>query len=298
MKNIAPIIQVTLSIFYFISAPENLAASDRENSMFGRTTFYQMDNAPYPDTSRAEGFIRGNDIYPPEIHYSDPSVAVFIPGHFRTENDINLLFYFHGHNNNVRKSLEKFDLRQMVAESERNVILVFPQGPKDSRDSGCGKLEVENGFKNLVIEVLDSLKADGVINQSFVNRILLSGHSGAYLVIGQILKQGGLTDIIKEVYLLDATYAQLVIFENWVSDDPGVRLRSIFTDHLAPENVTLMKNLSRRNVPYKLLAEEVVVAGDLENRILFLHAVNLTHGETVGWLGRFLGSSTLKHYAD
>ncbi len=51
-------------------------------------------------------------------------------------------------------------MREMFATSGKNVIMVFPQGPKNSRGSGCGKLEVENGFANLVGEVLDTLKTE------------------------------------------------------------------------------------------------------------------------------------------
>lgn len=293
MKNIAPIIKGLLLIFILFTLPMILPAGNWEESAIGRTAIFRMENAPYPDSSRADGYTRQDEFYPAEIHYSDPSVAVFIPRKFQSGEAVNLLFYFHGHNNNVRKSLDNFNLRKMVASSEKNVILVFPQGPKDSRDSGCGKLEAENGFTNLVEEILDSLKTEGIIEHQELGRIILSGHSGAYKVIGRILKQGGLTEKISEVYLLDATYGQLNEYLEWVTSDETARLVSIFTDHLALENVILMKWLSRNNMPYLLLAEEEVQPVDLQSRILFLHAENLTHGETVNWLERFLISSSL-----
>ncbi|NQU26869.1 MAG: hypothetical protein HQ528_01130 [Candidatus Marinimicrobia bacterium] len=289
MKNIA-LILYRFSVIFCLQE-FMLLATDWETTSAGKLAIFSMEHAPYPDTSRVDGYTRKDEFYPAAIHYNDQSVAIFVPAGFRPEKSVDLLFYFHGHNNNIRKSLDKFSLREMVFASGKNLILVFPQGPKDARDSGYGKLESIGGFKRLAVEVLDTLKMERVIEHQNLGSVILAGHSGTYRVIGQILKQGGMTDKIREVYLLDATYAQLDIFEDWITSDGKKIFRSIFTDHLAPENVTLMKNLSRQNLPFKLLAEEAVVAGDLENRILFLHAADLSHAETVNWLERFLRNS-------
>lgn len=292
MKNIAPIVYRLIPIFFLLTTA--LSAVEWETTAAGRLAVVSMEYAPYPDTTRAAGYTRQDEFYPPEIHYSDPSVALFVPTGFQAGQAVDLLFYFHGHSNNLRKSLDQFHLREMVQGSGKNVILVFPQGPKDARDSGCGKLESAGGFEQLVAEVLDTLAAAGIISDDKIGTIILSGHSGAYKVIGRILQHGGLAAKISAVYLLDASYGQLDVFIDWVAGDKTVRLRSIFTDHLAPENVTIMKNLSRRDIPFKLLAEESVTAADFKQRVLFLHAANLTHNETVNWLERFLSGSTLR----
>lgn len=281
-------------IFIVLTGLSFVLATDWENSETGRLGYFKMINAPYPDTSRIAGYTRGEEFYPPENHYSDNSVAIFIPAGFQPGKAVDLLFYFHGHNNNLAKSFEKFSLREMVQASGKNVILVFPQGPRDARDSGCGKLEVADGFERLVAEVMDNLKDQAIIDTQPVGRILLSGHSGAYKVIGRILHHGGLTDKISEVYLLDASYGQLDVFNHWMTINE-IRFCSIFTDHLASENVIMMKNLSRLRVKYLLLAEESVTDNDLKNSILFLHAEKLTHAETVRWLEKFLESSRLEN---
>ncbi|MFH1850907.1 MAG: hypothetical protein ABIA75_01040 [Candidatus Neomarinimicrobiota bacterium] len=292
MKNIAPIVYRLIPIFFLLTTA--VSAAEWETTAAGRLAVVSMENAPYPDTSRAAGYTRQDEFYPPEIHYCDPSVALFVPAGFQAGQAVDLLFYFHGHGNNLHQALDQFRLREMVAASGRNVIMVFPQGPKDARDSGCGKLESAGGFERLVAEVLDTLTATGIIAEDKIGTIILSGHSGAYKVIGRILHYGGLTAKISAVYLLDASYGQLDVFTDWVAGDKTVRLRSIFTDHLAPENVTIMKNLSRRGIKFTLLAEESVTAADLKQRVLFLHAANLTHNETVNWLERFLAGSALR----
>ncbi len=295
MKNIAPLIAWMIPIFLFLIPVTTSIAGDWQESGSGKTAVFTMTNAPFPDSSRTEGYQRNDEFYPSDQHYNSPDVAVFIPSGFNPESDVNLLFYFHGHSSSIERSFQKFSLREMVAESEKNLILIFPQGPKNARDSSCGKLERQQGFRKLVNEVLDTLAAENVISRPQVGSIILSGHSGAYKVIGQILHQGGLTDKISEVYLLDATYGQLDIFEYWAGTNQRVILRSVFTDHLAANNVTLMKNLARQNIKYVLLPEEETSAADLETRILFLHAANLDHNQTVSWLGKFLSAGNIKN---
>ena len=128
-------------------------------------------------------------------------MAIFIPKGFEVEKKTDLLFYFHGHGNHLEKSFEKFSLREQIANSGKNVILVFPQGPKDAKDSGLGKLEDPDGLKNLAEEVLDRLQADRKIKTRKLGKVVVCGHSGAFRGIAMCLKQGGLEDYITEVYL-------------------------------------------------------------------------------------------------
>ncbi|MDX1973940.1 MAG: hypothetical protein SFY68_15530, partial [Candidatus Sumerlaeia bacterium] len=157
----------------------------------GQTGFYYLENAPFPHSSRAEGYTRNNVSYPQTLHYSDSTVAVFIPAGFNPRAEVTLLYYFHGHNNNVRNALLEFDLPTMVAESERNVVLVFPEGPVDVPDSSGGKLEEELGLLKLHTELVSQLVDDGKLLDSSVEGIILSGHSGAYKILHNSLAKGG-----------------------------------------------------------------------------------------------------------
>ncbi len=296
MNNLLSPIGLMRFIFIILVITGNLSASDWEITAAGKIAIFPMENAPYPDTSRANGYQRQDEFYPPNIHYSDPSVAVFVPADFKSGDGVNLLFYFHGHGNNLRKSFAKFSLQEMVATSGKNVILVFPQGPRDARDSGCGKLEAEGGFSRLVQEVLDTLLMEGIISNRQIGNIVITGHSGAYKVIGRILFHGGLTDKISEVYLLDASYGQLEVFADWVTKNPDVRFRSIFTDHLAPENTELMEALDKQGVVYQLVTNETASSSDFTQRVLFVHATSLDHGQTVQWLELFLSTGSVAAY--
>ncbi len=76
-----------------------------ESSELGQTAILPMKNAPYPHASRAEGFKIENQFFPRDPHYVDNSVALFIPKGYRPEKRTDLLVYFHGHLNNIRKAL-------------------------------------------------------------------------------------------------------------------------------------------------------------------------------------------------
>ncbi len=265
-----------------------------ETSDLGQTAIVPMNSAPFPHASRADGFKNGDKLFPRDPHYADNSVALFIPKGYHPEKRTDLLVYFHGHLNNVRKAMVDFKLREQVVASGRNVILVFPEGPKDAPDSGGGRLEEKDGLKHLVEEVLDTLVAEKKILGKQLGRVALAGHSGAYRAISCCVEKGGLEDHVGPVCLLDASYAQLDAFADWVARKPDARLFSIFTAHLADENVYLMTHLRKRGVAYELFDEgdatEAVLA---KTRISFVNTRKLNHNQTVQWLERWLRASQL-----
>jgi len=266
------------------SAPAWLKSED------GETTFTQMAAAPYPDESRAEGFKGRTKSFPRDPHYVDSTVALFIPKGFKSGERTDLLVYFHGHNNSVANSLDEFSLRQQIAASGRNLILIFPEGPKNAADSGSGRIEKPNGIKNLVNEALASLKSEKKVPQTTtLGSVTLAGHSGAYKAISFAIETGGLGAYIGEVILLDATYGRLEAYNTWMAANTNARLVSIYTEHLAAENEELMAGLEKAALPF--LAKPDVELSDEEfraNRRVFVSTNLLDHNGTVGMLGRFL----------
>jgi hypothetical protein len=261
---------------------------------FGQTAVFRMQNTPYPHKSRDNGFKIEDKFYPREPHYVDNSVGIFIPKSYQPQQRVDLLIYFHGHYNNVRKAMDEFHLREQVIAAGKSVILVFPQGPKDAGDSGGGKLEEPGGLKRLADEVLDTLDREGRIKSRNLGRVLLAGHSGAYRVISFCLQHGGLEDHISAVCLLDASYDRLDAFVDWAARNPAHRLLSVFTDHLAVENVYMITQLRKRSVAYDLLDDADATDAVLDrSRLLFLHTTRLDHYQTVQWLERWLKASPL-----
>lgn len=274
---------------WFLSFASATVAEVWTQSDLGETATFKMENAPYPHESREEGHVYEGQSYPFDPHYVDNSVAIFIPDGYVAGGETDLLFYFHGWGNSIEKSLEKFSLRKQVVASGKNVILVFPEGPKNTKDSGLGKLEEEDGISKLSTEVIDTLYREKKIPGTNIGKVILSGHSGAYRGIAHALEVGGLDEHVSEVYLLDASYGNLDYFTNWVSRVPAGRLRSVFTEHLVPENTVMMASLSKMREPFELRLESELEDADLaRQRLVFVYTREKSHSETVQLLEVFL----------
>jgi hypothetical protein len=95
----------------------------------------------FPHEKRAQGHTYEGKSYPANLHYSDRTVAIFVPKGFRAGGATDLVFYFHGWRNNVDDTFEKFRVAEQLAASGVNAVLVLAEGPKNAPDSFGGKLE-------------------------------------------------------------------------------------------------------------------------------------------------------------
>ena len=109
----------------------------------------QLTSAPFPHPSRAEGHRYNGQLFAAKEHYADSSVAIFVPKGFRESGKIDFIVHFHGWTNHVERVLDHYKLIEQLTASGRNAVLVVPQGPRDAPDSGGGKLEDADGFKQL-----------------------------------------------------------------------------------------------------------------------------------------------------
>ncbi len=134
-----------------------------------------MKSAPYPHPSRDKGYVYNKVLIPREPHYSDSTVGLFIPRGYRRTPKVKVLVYLHGWSNNVRKAISEYKLREQIAASGQNIILIFPEGPRDATDSGCGKLEDQDGLKHRVVESLATLHAAGKIDRAKIGHMLTAG---------------------------------------------------------------------------------------------------------------------------
>ena len=250
-----------------------------EDSATAEFTVIKMENAPYPHESRENGYTTsGGTVYPKNPHFIDNSVAIIIPKGYEKGPKVDLVYYFHGHLATLEKNIPQYELIDQCTIGCKNAIFILPQGPKDACDSGCGKLDVEGGIKRLTDEVLNFLESEGKITSKELGNVVLMGHSGGYRVIANILDHGGLEKNIKEVYLLDATYALLENYADWLERNRKGRLISIFTAHLADDNCILMADLSRRKIKYTLVTDSSLTLDDLKkNKVLFIFTNVVDH---------------------
>lgn len=250
----------------------------------GELIVAQLAAAPFPHPKRAEGHTYDGRLYPAKEHYSDNTVAVFIPKGFRETGKIDFVVHFHGWKNHVESVLRQYQLVDQLRESGRNVVLVVPQGPRDAPDSFGGKLEDPDGFKLFMAEVMQTLRQKSTLrNKDFaLGQVVLSGHSGGYEVISAILDCGGLTDHVKEVWLFDALYAQSDKFQAWIDRQQG-RFIDIYTEHGGTKARTeeLMAALKQGGKAYFAAKESDLKRAELQtNRLLFIYT-DLPHNDVV-----------------
>lgn len=255
----------------------------------GQLILTQFVSAPFPHPARAGGHKYKDKEYPAAKHYSDSTVAIFVPSGFSETDRVDFVIHFHGWYNTVAGTLKTFRLAEQFIASGKNAVLVLPEGPVNAPDSFGGKLEDPEGFKRFMAELTSALKQRGVFKQGFtVGNIILSGHSGGYRVISAIVDRGGLSANVKEVWLFDALYAETEKFLAWSMRKQG-RLLNLYTDKggTKDDSEAMMELLKQRGTPF-LAAEEAKLTPDelRTNNLVFIHT-DLGHNDVVAKRDQF-----------
>ncbi|HEY8040069.1 MAG TPA: hypothetical protein VIF15_09765 [Polyangiaceae bacterium] len=237
----------------------------------GTTLTLALDHAPFPA---------------PGAWYRDDTVIVFVPAHFRyrEEEGVAALVHFHGHNSAAERAMVAHELREQLADSKQNALLVVPQLAVFAADSSCGKLEAPGGLARLLQEAIAATAREGrttLGDTAFPvdappGTVCLSAHSGGYHAAACSLRGGGVD--VRETYLFDALYADVDVFRDWVAARSGETLHrrhklvSYFTTGGTTEalNAALRVQLDRAGV---LCAHEVQ-EGELSRH-------DLSHAEAV-----------------
>ncbi len=230
----------------------------------------------FPDTGRASGHLYDSVLYTATEHYSDSSVLIITPKHFKANASVDFIFWFHGWNNNIDTAIIKYGLARQFEQSKVNAVLVLAETAKNSPDSYGGKLEQANDFSMLVNDVINKLVKEKFISTKCkAGNILLMGHSGAYRVMAHILDNGNMP--VNEVVLFDALYANTESFIKWLTANSDHRFIDIYTDHggTLDETENMMQQLNAMQSPLDSV-EEPQLTGEMlkSNRIIFIHTTH------------------------
>jgi hypothetical protein len=188
-------------------APRRLKSIARDAR--GTTLTLALDHAPFPA---------------PGAGYRDDSVIVFVPAHYRWRDDdegVAALVHFHGHNTTAERAMEAHELREQLADSKQNALLVVPQLAVMAADSSCGKLEAAGGLERMLREAVDVAAREGRLTlgdtafaaDAPLGTVCVSAHSGGYHAAACGLREGGVD--VRETYLFDALYADVEVFRDW-----------------------------------------------------------------------------------
>jgi hypothetical protein len=236
---------------------------------------FTSSHTSFPDSVRANGYLYDSVLYTASAHYNDSSVLLIIPKRLKTNQKVDLIFWFHGWRNNIDTAAEFYKLTKQFIASKRNAILVLAETARNAPDSYGGKLEQPGMFKALVDDVMNELKKKGFVPfEAEPGNILLAGHSGAFRVIAYILQNGQMP--VQEVFLFDALYSQLDKFLFWLTQDQSHHFIHWYTNHGGGTDEmsdTMMLKLKDRHYDYALIEEGAIKPEIIkDNRILFVHS--------------------------
>jgi len=233
-------------------------------------------NTSFPDTGRMNGHLYDSVLYNLADHYSDSSVIIITPKNLIAKKKVDMIFWFHGWNNNIDSVLVRYGLSRQFGESGTNAVLVLAETAKNSPDSYGGKLEQKNTFKGLANDVLQKLVRMHVISPGCsTGNIVLAGHSGAYRVMVNILQNGYVP--VNEVILFDALYADTDKFLNWLTADNDHRFINLYTNDggTYDETKDMMRQIKNLNIPADSLEETAVTPEMLQkDKIIFIHTLH------------------------
>jgi hypothetical protein len=186
----------------------------------GTTFWLSLEHAPFPA---------------PGAGYRDDTVIVFVPSHYRYDFDddddenegVAALVHFHGHNTTAERAMTAHELREQLADSRQNAVLIVPQLAVMAADSSCGKLETPSGLVRLVAEAIVTTAHEGRSTLGDARfpihaprgTVCVSAHSGGYHAAACCLRDGGLD--LRETYLFDALYSEVETFRDWVTARKG-----------------------------------------------------------------------------
>jgi hypothetical protein len=230
-------------------------------------------NTSFPDTGRIHGHLYSDSLYNTAGHYADSSVIIITPKNFRANKTVEMIFWFHGWNNNIDSALVRYGLSRQFAESGINAVLVLAETARDAPDSYGGRLEQKNIFNKLVNNVLEELVGRHMIaTTARPGNVILAGHSGAYRVMANILQNGNVP--VNEVILFDALYADTDKFLTWLTAAGDHRFIDLYTDNggTFDETKDLMRQVKNLHIPADSLEESALTPTILQNnKIIFIH---------------------------
>jgi hypothetical protein len=259
-------------ILTFFPAVALLAQRDQGYQTLRMTSSFTS----FPDTGRAKAWLDGDSVLEPVAgHYDDSSVLLVIPPGLKRNRKTDLVFWFHGWHNNIDTALQFYGLARQFEAAHCDAVLVLAEAAKNAADSYGGKLKNKGDFSKLTADVMEELKRYGIVPADAVaGHIVLGCHSGGYSAIADILANGQTT--VDEVYLFDALYGRLPVFDGWIRADVRHHFVHWFTNHGGGTDEmsdTLMGQLRDQHIDFSLEEEATLRPAIIsKSRVLFVHS--------------------------
>jgi len=215
--------------------------------------------------------------------FSDDRVLLHIPPGFDPTRPAVMVVYFHGHGASLARDVrDRQRLPQQISAAGANAVLVAPQFAVEAADSSAGKFWEPNGFKRFLDEAavkLAKLYGEPHSASAFANMpIVIVAYSGGFGPTLAVLDRGGVPrSRVRGLVLLDALYAGIDKFGDWIAHNRSAFFVSSYTPHTAHRNADLEHLLDQRSVPYGSQLRR----DHLQGMVAFLPAGPISHRDFV-----------------
>jgi hypothetical protein len=232
------------------------------------TKLVAFDTAPFPyhgaqpgggpflnaggEERRAHRTNRGQILWEDQT-FADNRVLLHIPAGFDPARPSVLVVFFHGWGATLsRDVLARQRVAAQVSASGANAVLIAPQFALDARDSSAGRFWQPGAFRQFLNEAARKLSreyGDPASERTFATApIVLVAYSGGFLPAAYSLQDGGVTDRVRGVVLLDAAYGRLDTFANWTAKARSGFFLSAYTHYTQGHNAELRSMMAARGV--------------------------------------------------
>jgi hypothetical protein len=214
--------------------------------------------------------------------YSDDSVLLHIPPGFDPKRPAVMVVFFHGHGADLARDVrDRQRLPDQVTAAGANAVLVAPQFAVDAADSSAGKFWEPDGFKKFLDEAAQKLAkmyGDPRSAPAFGKMpVVIVAYSGGFGPTLAVLDRGGVGSRLRGLVLLDALYAGIDNFADWIANNRSAFFVSSYTPYTEYHNADLEHLLSERSVPYG----SELKRDHLQGTVTFLPAGDVPHRDFV-----------------
>jgi len=263
-----------------------------------KTSLVDFETAPFPYHGNTPGsdrpFLNAGDeghrghvnfrgrVFWESETYSDDRVLLHIPPGFDPNRPAVMVVFFHGHGADLARDVrDRQRLPAQITAAGANAVLVAPQFAFDAADSSAGKFWEPNGFRRFLDEAAQKLAkmyGDPRSAPTFGNMpIVIVAYSGGFGPTLAVLDRGGVSSRVRGLVLLDALYAGIDTFADWIANNRSTFFVSAYTPHTEHRNVDLEHLLSERSVPYG----SELRRNHLQGMVTFLPAGDVSHRDFV-----------------
>jgi hypothetical protein len=159
-------------------------------------------------------------VYWEDTTYSDRHVLLAASQNFDSRSPGDLVIFFHGNEATLsRDVLDRQQAPRQLADSGLNGVLIAPQMAVDAMDSSAGRFWKPGALAEFLGEAEEKLAAlyPGASRATFSRMpVILVAYSGGYLPTAFALAQGGASERVRGVVLLDALYGEENKFVDWI----------------------------------------------------------------------------------